>query len=81
MASEENGYVEITCVDPQAFRRWTQERWYENIDKVLAADQQWRAGEIRKNRLKEVIKVCGYCPTEDGLLADMELRPSCNLLP
>ena len=42
--------------------------------------RQFDAGDIIKARLNERITSAGFCPTENGLLTDLELRARCNFL-
>ena len=68
------GYVDITCSNPARLRRWSAERWLENIDEVLAARRRFQRKEINKTALAAVIKSSGYRVTKHGYLADMQLR-------
>ena len=80
MADDGLGYVDITCSDSTRLRRWSDDAWHRNIDEVLVCRQEREAGRITQTRLKETITAAGFCPTPDGLLADLELRAQNNFL-
>lgn len=80
MADEGLGYVEITCSDSTRIREWSDDAWHKNIDDVLACRQERAAGRITQTRLNQTITAAGFCPTADGLLADLELRAQNNFL-
>jgi hypothetical protein len=74
------GFIDITCSDLTAMRRWSVDQWYANIDSVLDARQRRERGEISAGDLKTMIKSSGYCVTKEGLLADEQLRGIINFL-
>ena len=80
MAGSAQGYVDITCSDWRAMRRWERLRWLELIDGVLAARQRFARGEITSKQLQAHIKSSGFCVTEHGLLADRGLREVVDFL-
>ena len=75
-----HGYVDITCSELSAMRRWTYEHWLRNIDGVLDARERHSRGELSSANLKQYIKSAGFCATKYGLLADTDLREAVNLL-
>ncbi len=80
MASEELGYIDISCDTPAAIRLWTIARWNNLIDKVLEARSHRERMLISVGQLKDVIKSAGFGPTPFGLLAHMGLRAHCDFL-
>jgi hypothetical protein len=80
MAGSTQGYMDITCSDWRALRRWQRLQWLELIDGVLAERERFARGEIRSYQLQAHIKSSGFCVTEQGLLADRGLREVVDFL-
>ena len=51
MAGSAQGYVDITCSDWRALRRWQRLHWLELTEGVLAARQRFALGEITSKQL------------------------------
>lgn len=69
-----DGYHEMTCVDPKAFKILSAVELHKAIDVLLLARAKAAALEIPKVRYNEMVMAFGFHPTPNGLLADRELR-------
>jgi hypothetical protein len=71
---DEDGYVEISCCDPNKFRAWSDHAFEQAIDVIVEARSQHAAGELTKSRLVTIEQGYGYKATAEGLPFDAELR-------
>jgi len=72
-------YVDITCVDPRRFRRWTQDELYATIDMLNAAWRRNQAGTMTNIALERLEKASGHNATPYGILGDVELREALKM--
>ena len=82
VTDETLGYVDITCSEPEKLRPWTPSHLRHTIDEVLSARRSLAAREVgwNKTRVKKLITTAGFCPTQNGMLADAELCGAINLI-
>ena len=73
-----DGYVEITCSDPLAFR-YDPEKLSEAVDLIAAAHRRYIAGGCTKAFYKRLVKEGGFQFMEGGLVFDVELRTRLKL--
>ena len=67
-------YVCTRCSDPSLFKVLAEADLHSIIDVTVEAQQQFNRGEIAMCRLKDIQKTMGFKATDDGLLADPQLR-------
>ena len=73
-------YVDITCVDPRRFRRWTQDELYATIDMLNAAWRRNQAGTMTNIALERLEKTSGHNATPYCILGGVEMREALNIL-
>ena len=73
-----DGYVDMSCSDLVAMRRWSLEHWLSNLDSVLEARERLERGELSVAQLQEAIKCPGFCVTKEGPLTDQKLRAAAS---
>jgi hypothetical protein len=74
LAHRRHGFVEITCADHRQLIPMTSADVYAEVDVVLRALEQHRAGHLTEQRLKDVETTSGVHANPEGFLADPDLR-------
>ena len=67
-------YVEIQCHDTSKFKCWCNNELAKTINLCASSQQEHAAGRMYKTHLEDLQRRLGYRATEEGLLADPELR-------
>ena len=75
LAGRGDGFVEITCSDPAAFRTWPARDIFRMVDALAAAKAQVDAGTLTTVKFREMEQMIGINHVPSGLLADRSLRP------
>ena len=73
-------YVEIDCHDSTKFRCWTCPELLTAIDVCAEAGRQRASGTMSQDRLEKTHRHLGFRATQDGLLADADLRRCMDFL-
>ena len=73
-------YVAVDCWCSSKFQVWSESEWRTTIDVCVEAQRQWASGDMTRSRLGETQKALGFKASEDGLLADPELRLRMNFI-
>ena len=74
LAHRRPGFVEITCADYSRFVLSTPDDLNREVDAVLAAFAEFKAGRMSQNMLNECEKAYGINANPTGILANMRLR-------
>ena len=82
MEDDALGYVDITCSDYAKLRPWPRAQFRRTIDTVLQARDSLAKREAGWNatRLANLITHAGFKPTPQGILADVELCNSVDIM-
>ena len=67
-------YVEIQCHDTSKFKCWRNSELAKTIDLCASSQQEHAAGRMYRTHLEDFQRRLGFKATEEGLLADPELR-------
>ena len=67
-------YVEIQCHDTSKFKCWCNSELAKTIDLCASSQQEHAAGRMYRTHLEDFQRRLGFKATEEGLLADPELR-------
>ena len=73
VASRDPSFVELDCADPNRFRRAVTDDLHDIADALFAMRARYDAGIVRKGRMKQFQKACGFGCSPSGLLADRQL--------
>ena len=74
MAETSDKYVAIDCPEVAKFQLLSEDDWRTAIDVCVLATNQYSSGAMTRTALKDTYKSLGFKATQDGLLADPELR-------
>ncbi len=80
LADEDPQFVEIDCEDRTKLRASTSAEVHQMVDAMLATQRLVAAGDVPKNRLEQLQRVCGFSRSPRGLLADTFLRQQINVI-
>ena len=67
-------YVCTRCSDPSLFKVLAEADLHSIVDVAVEAQHQFNRGEIAMGQLKDIQRTMGFKATDDGLLADPQLR-------
>ena len=74
MAQTSDRYVAIESPEVAKFQLWSEADWRTAIDVCVVATNQYSSGAMSRTALIDTYRWMGYKATQDGLLADPELR-------
>lgn len=74
-AWRDDGGVEITCADYGKFKCWSTAKFEAAIDMLLEAKRQVARRELTQQSYTTLTSAYGFAPSEEGVLADLRLRP------
>ena len=81
LSTETGGkYVAVDCCQASKFQLFSEAHLRETIDVAVEASRQVAAGTLSLTKFDEATKALGFTATEDGLLADGELRRRINFM-
>jgi len=73
-------FVEISCAEPNRFKKCASSDIYEAADSLRVAHESWIAGRMTKARYENIKKVLGLNFAPKGILLDRELRATIDVI-
>jgi len=73
-------FVEITCAEPNRFKKFASSDIYDAADSLRVAHESWIAGHMTKARYENIKKVLGLNFAPKGILLDRELRAKIDVI-
>jgi len=80
MSHRREGFTDITCCNPAAFKVWDRAELHAVVDLVAATGARVASGEMTRARADNLQKIHGISDSDGGILNDRFLRDKINFI-